>query len=207
MALDGGFLHILKIEIEAALVGARVEKLHMPSRDELVFSFGSARTKKKLFLSASPSSAKICLAEEDVENPLSPPMLCMLFRKHLGNARLIGLSQQGLDRILTLTFEGTNELMDPCQYHLICELMGRHSNVILTDEQYRIIDSVRRITPDISSVRCVLPGLLYTSPPAQAKDVYKRQIRNLLNKLLKLFHLRRIAVRLFKRIILNRSSF
>lgn len=169
MALDGGFLHILKTEIETALVGARVEKLHMPSRDELVFSFGSARTKKKLFLSASPSSAKICLTEEDIENPLSPPMLCMLFRKHLGNARLIGLSQQGLDRILTLTFEGVNELMDPCRYHLICELMGRHSNAILTDEQYRIIDSVHRITPDISSVRQILPGMLYTPPPAQAK--------------------------------------
>ncbi|MBE6901453.1 MAG: fibronectin/fibrinogen-binding protein [Ruminococcaceae bacterium] len=164
MSLDGAFLHIVRNEL-MPLVGSRVDKVYQPSREEIVLSLRTLRDgNKKLILSANSMSARVHLTEAQFENPQQPPMLCMLMRKHLGNGRLMDIRQDGLERILYLDFECTNEIGDVVTNTLIAEIMGRHSNIILVRDG-RVIDSVKRITDDISSVRRILPNIVYETPP------------------------------------------
>lgn len=169
MALDGIFLHLLKNEISDKLLGARVDKIYQPSRDELMFTFRTNEGVFRLMLSAKADCARIHLTNQFVENPKNPPMLTMLLRKLLGGARLSAVSQEGFERILTLTFDAKNDLGDPVTYRLIIEIMGRHSNIILVDESNKIIECVKRIDEQKSSFREVLPGLTYVLPPQQSK--------------------------------------
>jgi len=169
MALDGIFLHHLKNEIEAFAVGARVEKIHQPSKEELVFSLRSREGAKKLLVSARADSARIHFTEYPPENPAKPPMLCMLFRKHLLSSRITDVSQDGLERILTIGFDSTNELGDPVHFSLVVEIMGRYSNAVLVDENGIIVDALKRIDEEKSHIRIILPGEKYISPPAQNK--------------------------------------
>ncbi len=169
MALDGIFLYLLKTEISSALIGARVDKIYQPAKDELLITFRTYDGVKKLMLSARADCARIHLTKQYAENPKNPPMLTMLLRKHLGGARLTEISQDGFERILTLVFDATNELGDPVRFRLIIEIMGRHSNIILVDGEGRIVECVKRIDESKSSVREVLPGLYYELPPAQKK--------------------------------------
>ena len=169
MALDGIFLHHVKNEISAFAVGARVEKIHQPSKEELVFSLRSREGAKKLLVSARADSARIHFTEFPPENPAKPPMLCMLFRKHLLSAKITDIEQDGLERILTIGFDSTNELGDPVHFSLIVEIMGRYSNVILVDENGIVVDALKRVDEEKSQVRTILPGEKYVSPPAQDK--------------------------------------
>lgn len=169
MALDGCFLRYIKSEIEQKALGARVEKIYMPSRDELVFHLRGRAGSLKLLMSANVNSARVGFTGESIENPQSPPMLCMLFRKHLGSAILEGVRQQGLERALMFDFRAYNELQDRIQLTLIAEVMGRHSNIILVDGQGKIIDSIKRVDISAPSVRPVLPGITYQPPPSQNK--------------------------------------
>lgn len=169
MALDGIFLHHIKNEISAFAVGARVEKIHQPSKEELVFSLRSREGAKKLLVSARADSARIHFTELPPENPAKPPMLCMLFRKHLLSAKITDIEQDGLERILTIGFDSTNELGDPVHFSLIVEIMGRYSNVILVDENGIVVDALKRVDEEKSQVRTILPGEKYLSPPAQDK--------------------------------------
>lgn len=169
MALDGIFLHHIKNEISAFAVGARVEKIHQPSKEELVFSLRSREGAKKLLVSARADSARIHFTEFPPENPAKPPMLCMLFRKHLLSAKITDIEQDGLERILTIGFDSTNELGDPVHFSLIVEIMGRYSNVILVDENGIVVDALKRVDKEKSQVRTILPGEKYVSPPAQDK--------------------------------------
>lgn len=166
MSLDGAFLHIVKNEL-TPLIGSRVDKVYQPSREELVISLRTFRDgTKKLIFSANSMSARVNLTEAAFENPQQPPMLCMLMRKHLGGGRLIDIRQDGLERILYFDFECTNEIGDIVTNTLIAEIMGRHSNIILVRDG-RVVDSVKRITDDISSVRRVLPNIEYETPPRE----------------------------------------
>lgn len=168
MSLDGAFLHIVTNELQP-LVGARVDKVYQPSREEIVVSLRTFRDGgKKIVLSANSVSARINLTEAAFENPQQPPMFCMLLRKHLGGGKLIGIRQDGLERIVFLDFECTNEIGDIVTNTLIAEIMGRHSNIILVRDG-RVIDSIKRVTDDISSVRRVLPGIQYEAPPRQER--------------------------------------
>lgn len=169
MALDGIFLHHIKNEISAFAVGARIEKIHQPSKEELVFSLRSREGAKKLLVSARADSARIHFTEFPPENPAKPPMLCMLFRKHLLSAKITDIEQDGLERILTIGFDSTNELGDPVHFSLIVEIMGRYSNVILVDENGIVVDALKRVDEEKSQVRTILPGEKYLSPPAQDK--------------------------------------
>lgn len=169
MALDGIFLHHIKNEISAFAVGARVEKIHQPSKEELVFSLRSREGAKKMLVSARSDSARIHFTEFPPENPAKPPMLCMLFRKHLLSAKITDIEQDGLERILTIGFDSTNELGDPVHFSLIVEIMGRYSNVILVDENGIVVDALKRVDEEKSQVRTILPGEKYVSPPAQDK--------------------------------------
>ena len=169
MALDGIYLHHLKNEIEAFAVGSRIEKIYQPSKEELVFALRSREGAKKLLLSCRADSARIHFTEYPPENPSKPPMLCMLLRKHLTGSKIASVTQNGLERIVKIKVDAINELGDPVTLTVVVEIMGRYSNVILLNENGRIIDALKRIDESKSQVRCVLPGEVYVEPPAQDK--------------------------------------
>lgn len=171
MALDGIFLHFLKQEIEREALGARVEKVSQPSREELVLSLRSRSHTGalKLLLSVRSNSPRLHFTNFAPDNPQKPPMLCMLLRKTLVGAVLTGLRQVGLDRVLFLDFDASNEIGDRVHPSLCIEVMARHSNIILLDENGVVIDAVKRIDASKSSVREILPGTPYELPPAQEK--------------------------------------
>lgn len=150
------------------LVGSRIEKIFQPSREEVVITFrkpnSSDRGAKRVIFSANGSSARVNLTEAALENPPSPPMFCMLLRKHLGSGRLLGIRQDGLERILYFDFECVNEIGDIVTNTLTAEIMGRFSNIILV-RGGRVIDSVKRVTDEISGVRRILPNIVYETPP------------------------------------------
>lgn len=169
MALDGITLHFVKTELEQTVLGARVEKVHQPSKAEIVLLLRTRGGAFRLFLSAESASARVHLTGYPTENPQNPPMLCMLFRKHLTGAVLSGIRQAGLDRILFLDFDGTNEIGDKVRLTLCIEITGQHSNIILIDGSGKILDAVKRVDETKSSVREVLPGCTYVLPPRQDK--------------------------------------
>ena len=130
MALDGAFLRHLKKELEEAALGARVEKIAQPNREEMVFTLRTRTDHYKLLLSARANSARIHFTQYVPENPKVPPMLCMLLRKRLSGAKLAAVRQPGLERLLLLDFDAINELGDEVRLTLAVEIMGRYSNII-----------------------------------------------------------------------------
>lgn len=169
MALDGVLLHFLTKELNERLAGARVDKIQQPERDEVDLVFRGREGSPRLVLTASPNNPRVHLSRIPRENPMQPPMFCMLLRKHLSGARFAGAEQPGLERILFVHFDCRNELGDEVRRTLAAEIMGRRSNVILLDENGRIMDAVKRVDASMSSVRQILPGLQYAMPPAQHK--------------------------------------
>ncbi|MDD3192729.1 MAG: NFACT RNA binding domain-containing protein [Oscillospiraceae bacterium] len=167
MALDGMFLYQLRHELAEKALDARVDRIHQPTREEIIIALRWKGGAGKLLLSANAGSPRIHFTEQAPENPKQPPMFCMLLRKHLGSARLVRIEQMGMDRILHLVFESVNELGDLVELTLAVEIMGRHSNLVLIDQNGRIIDAVKRIDLEMSSVRQVLPGMTYQLPPQQ----------------------------------------
>lgn len=168
MALDGIFLFHLKNEIAAFANGAFIEKIHQPSKEELVLSLRSREGSKKLLLSCRSGSAGLYFTDYPPENPAKPPMLCMLFRKYLMGARIISVTQDGLERAVTISASANNEMGDRVEYSLILEFMGRYNNIILTDENGVIIDAVKRLDESRAS-RPVMPSLPYIAPERQDK--------------------------------------
>ncbi len=169
MALDGLTLHFIKEEIASAAVGCRVEKVHQPSREELVLVLRGRNGAHKLLISARANSPKIHFTAFPPENPATPPMLCMLLRKHLTSALLTNVRQEGLERVLFLDFDATNEIGEPVKFTLCTEIMAQYSNIILINEQGNILDAVKRVDSETSSLRQILPGMLYKLPPKQNK--------------------------------------
>ncbi len=169
MALDGAMLHLIKNELEQGITGAKVDKVFQPAREMIILAMRGKNMNHKLLISAAANSARIHFTRYPVENPAQPPMLCMLLRKKLCGARLASIEQAGFERVLMLKFEAHNELGDEITLSLAVEIMGRHSNIILIDERGLVIDSVKRIDSDLSSMRMILPGLEYELPPTQDK--------------------------------------
>lgn len=164
MALDGIFLNCVKKELDF-LIGGRVDKISQPSREEIIITMRTRGGTEKLLLSASANSARVHITKENVENPKAPPMFCMLLRKHFGNGRLLDIRQDGLERILYFDFEAMNELGDMVKVTLSAEIMGRCSNIIIINADGKIIDSIKRVDPEMSGERPVLPGMTYSLPP------------------------------------------
>ncbi len=164
MALDGAFLFAVKNEL-TQLIGGRIEKIHQPSREEIIISIRTRQGSKKLYISANAGSARVHITEKSVDNPQTPPMFCMLLRKRLGNGKLVDIRQDGLERILFLDFECVNELSDIVMITLACEIMGRCSNLIIIGSDGKIIDSIKRVDGEMSRERMVLPAMTYTFPP------------------------------------------
>ena len=166
MPLDAVCLSGVVKELRESLLGLRVEKVQQPARDQVVLTL---RGNKKLLLCAGASQARVHLTSAVRENPASPPMFCMLLRKHLTGGRLAAIDQPALERAVILTLDIVDELGEPGQRKLAAECMGRYSNLILLDGEDRIIDCLRRVDMEMSERRQVLPGLFYRLPPAQEK--------------------------------------
>lgn len=172
MALDGAFLHCLRQELADTLMDAKIEKVHQPSKEELVLLLRNRNGHKKLYFSIRASGARVCLTNASPENPASPPMWCMLLRKKLIGGRLTAIRQIGLERVLYFDFDCFNELGEAVKLTLAAETMGRYSNVILlehTPQGAKIVDAMRRV--DFSAVRPVLPGMMYEMPPSSVDRV------------------------------------
>lgn len=166
MALDGIYLSLVKDELEKKLIGSRIDKIHQPAKGTVVISFRTPHDgNQKVLLCAAAGTARAHFTSRELENPKVPPMFCMLLRKHLSSGKLIAIRQDGFERILFFDFEATDELGDRVTLTLACEIMGRCSNIILIGKDGRIIDAIKRVSDDMSSVRRVLPGMSYTLPP------------------------------------------
>lgn len=167
MPLDGVFCKNLISELRVA-IDCRVDKIFQPSRDELVILLRSAGLHKRLLFCTKPGIARVHFTEQNPENPAVPPMFCMLMRKHLSGAKLLEITQTECDRIINFCFLATDEMGDRKRLTLIAELIGNQANIILVDENKRIIDSVRRTDLE-SSARLILPGAIYEPPSPQGK--------------------------------------
>ncbi len=164
MAFDGAFLKLMISELEPLVIGARVDKIFQPSKTVFVLALRNKNFSGRLLLSANPSGSRIQLTETPIENPSSPPMLCMLFRKKLVGAKVLGIRQEGLERVAFIDFEGSNELGDRVKLTLACEVMGRTSNIVLIDQNGKVTDAVRR-TDASDTARILMPGVTYAMPP------------------------------------------
>lgn len=169
MAFDGIFLHAVAEEIKSNLLDGHLYKIQQTEETELLLTFKVGAASRKLLISANPSLPLICLTDINKESPLLAPNFLMVLRKHLMNAKLKSVMQPKLERALVFTFDHIDEMGDPKEKKLHCELMGRYSNLILTDSDDTIIDSIKRVPPNLSSVRTVLPGHRYFLPEAQSK--------------------------------------
>lgn len=164
--MDGITLSAVAADLSRNHIGARIEKIYQPERDELLLHL---RGGERLLLSAHPSHTRAQFTKAPRKNPEHPPMFCMALRKHLTGARISSVSQPGFERVLRIDLRSFDELGEETTFSLIAETMGRHSNVILLRENGLILDSIVHVTPAISSQRNVLPGLRYEAPPAQNK--------------------------------------
>ena len=170
MPFDGLFLHGICKELNEKLSQGRIEKIYQPIREEIVLIVSKPGNKYRLLLSANAIDARVHLTSAIRSNPTSPPMFCMLLRKHLEGGRITGFFQPGLDRVLDIRVDTRDETGQPEQKSLFCEIMGRHSNIILVScAENTIIDGIRRYTHAVSRHREVLPGRKYIPPPGQAK--------------------------------------
>ena len=171
MALDGLVIHSIVDELHAKLLGGKIDKVHQPENDEVVLHIRNNKENFKLILSASASNPRVYLANNSKkENPITAPMFCMLFRKHIQGGNIVDICQVGFERMIKIRVESFDELKEKTTKDIIIEIMGRHSNIILThSSDNKIIDSAKRIPPSISRVRQILPGLTYTLPPEQDK--------------------------------------
>ena len=168
MALDAVAVKALVAELQC-LVGGRVDKVHQPERDEIAIGVRTYDESFRLLISASPAHPRIHLSTHSKSNPKTAPLFCMLLRKHLASGRITAITQVEFERIVKVSVESYDELGDYTEKSLYVEIMGRHSNVILVNNEGRIIDSIKRIDESMSSVREILPGGVYELPPIQSK--------------------------------------
>ena len=170
MAFDAFYLSAVLGELETAAAGARVEKIHQPSRDTVILHLKCADSRQKLLFGVSPTAPRLHLTTSSPENPPEPPMFCMLLRKHLSGARLANISQIPMERCAEFTFDCIDEMGDPVQKKLVAELMGRTCNIYLLDPTGRILDCLRRIGLDETAKRPALPGMYYQMPDPITKQ-------------------------------------
>ncbi|MCX4370338.1 MAG: NFACT RNA binding domain-containing protein [Dysosmobacter sp.] len=165
MAIDAICLQAVVEELRPQLLGLRADKVQQPARDQVVLLFRG----KRLLLNAGAGAPRLQLTEILRDNPAEPPMFCMLLRKHLSGARVAEITQPPLERLVRIEFDASDELGRAGKRSLVLEAMGRRSNLILLDEEGRVIDSLRRVDADMSAARQILPGLFYQPPASMGR--------------------------------------
>ena len=169
MAFDGITVAALVREMNRELADGHISKIAQTEKDELLITVKVNRKNLRLVLSVNASLPLACITDDNKPSPLTAPNFCMLLRKHLGGGRIVSITQPGLERCIHITVEHRNEMGDLCTKVLIAELMGKHSNIIFCDDTNRILDSIKHISAQVSSVREVLPGREYFLPPSIRK--------------------------------------
>ena len=169
MPMDGLTVGFAVRELDRMLRGGRVDRITQPERDTVVLLIRAGNENHRLLLCASPNNARLHLTRASFPNPLEPPSLCMLMRKQLSGGRIQEIRQVGGDRIAEIDFDTVNEMGDHVLRRLTLEIMGRHSNLMLLDENGKILEATRHVSADMSRVRQIQPGLPYTPPPDQEK--------------------------------------
>ncbi len=172
MPFDAGMFAATVHEINKYAIGARIEKIHQPEKEEIVFVFHDVKIdgiKKslRLVINAGTNNPKIAFSHIVKENPATPPMLCLLLRKQLGGGRLESVIQLGFERAVMIEFSCRDEMGFACTRYVVCEIMGKYSNLILLDESKKIITAMKLIDFATSKVRQILPGMMYENPPEQ----------------------------------------
>ncbi|WP_099158034.1 Rqc2 family fibronectin-binding protein [Virgibacillus ndiopensis] len=170
MPFDGIVTRAVTEELNAKIIPGKIAKIYQPTQTELVFTIRSQGKNHTLLLSIHPTYARLHLTDDDYKNPTEPPMFCMLLRKHLSGAIIESIDQYGMERIVTFTIKTRNEIGDIAFKSLVVELMGKHSNVMLLDqEKGHIIDSLKHVSMAQNRYRTILPGVEYILPPGQEK--------------------------------------
>lgn len=172
MPLDAVTITALAAELRGCVVGAKIDKVQQPERDTIILSLRGNGQNLKLLLSAGTGTARVHVSTESYENPQSPPMFCMLLRKHLVGARIAGITQPDMERMLIFELDALDEMGVAIKKRLVVEMMGRNSNIILVDYEEHVVDCLRRVDGDMSRVRQVMPGLIYRLPPKQEKPSF-----------------------------------
>ena len=161
MSFDGIVTRKIVNELKREVLGGKIQKISQPSKNDLVFNIYSMGKSVKLLLSANNNEARINLTEKKYENPEKPDNFCMVLRKHIGQGKVLDIKQYGLDRVVEFSIGSIDEMGFDTSKKLIIEIMGRHSNIILTDDNYKIIDAIKRVNDHMSSVRQIFPSLIY----------------------------------------------
>ena len=169
MAFDGIVIANLTHEIRQKLEGGKINKIAQPEKDELLFTVKNNRETLRLSISANASLPLAYFTGSNKPGPLTAPNFCMLLRKHIGTGRIVKVEQPGLERVIEFTIEHLDEMGDVCRKRLIVELMGKHSNIIFCKEDGTILDSIKHVSAQVSSVREVLPGRPYFIPQTMEK--------------------------------------
>ena len=182
MALDSMTMALLAKELNRQLADSRVDKIHQPSKDEMVFHMRRRSGSFKLLLSARSGTARICVTQEEFENPAAPPSFCMLMRKYFSGARFVSARAAEGERLIMLTFSATSEMGDTVKLEIAAELMGRYANLVLINGDGKIIDAMKRVDADASALRQLLPGLVYKLPPRKDSPIFVSQTRQVLEK-------------------------
>lgn len=194
MSFDGIVTNSVVSELNGEVLGGRVDKIYQQESDEILILIRNDGKNYKLLISASSNNPRIYLTEYSKDNPTSPPMFCMLLRKHLAGGRILNIEQYEMDRIVFIDISSRNELGDFSEKRLIIEIMGKHSNIILIEkDSSKIIDSIKRIPEHISRVRQIYPGLIYYNPPIGDKinplNLCKEKFYSLMDKEKKNLHI------------------
>ena len=171
MSFDGIVTRKIVNELKKEVLGGKIQKISQPSKNDLVFNIYSMGKSVKLFLSANNNEARINLTEKKYENPEKPDNFCMVLRKHLSQGKILDIKQYGLDRIIEFSIGSIDEMGFDTSKKLIIEIMGRHSNIILTDASYKIIDAIKRVNDHMSSVRQIFPSLTYKRIKSEKIDI------------------------------------
>lgn len=171
MSFDGIVTRKIVNELKKELLGGKIQKISQPSRNDLVLNIYSMGRAHKLLISANNNEARINLTEKKYENPEKPDNFCMVLRKHIGQGKILGINQYGLDRVVEFSIGSIDEMGFDTSKKLIVEIMGRHSNIILTDDNYRIIDAIKRVNDYMSSVRQIFPSLTYERIASDKVDI------------------------------------
>lgn len=171
MSFDGIVTRKIVNELTTKTLGGKIQKISQPSKNDLVLNIYSMGIPYKLFISANNNEARINLTEKKYENPEKPENFCMVLRKHIGQGKIIDIKQYGLDRVIEISIASIDEMGFDTSKKLIIEIMGRHSNIILTDDSYKIIDAIKRVNDQMSSVRQIFPSLPYERIKSDKIDI------------------------------------